>query len=45
MCFNEILLNSTVSKAAYYMKLYYLLTVIAYMLSYFIQFWVVLCPI
>jgi hypothetical protein len=45
MCFIEILLNSTVCKAAYYMKVYYLLMVIAYILSYFIQFWVVLCPI
>jgi hypothetical protein len=45
MSFIEILLNSTLGKAAYYTKFHYLLTVIAYMLSYFIQFWVVLCSI
>jgi hypothetical protein len=42
MCIIEILLNSTVCKAAYYVKFYYLLTAIAYMLCYFIQFWVIL---
>jgi len=45
MSFIEILLNSTLGKAAYYTKLHYLLTLIAYTLSYFMQFWVVFCPI